>query len=75
MQDVRQRVDETGLADTGDALEQHMPARQETRDGQVDHFLVTDDPPSDFLGDADEAVAELIDGLLDADGRHRLRRK
>ena len=75
MQDVRQRVDETCLSDAGDALEQHVPARQEARDGQVDHFLVTDDPPSDFLGDADEAVAKLIDGLFDADGRHRLRRK
>ena len=75
VQDVGQRVHEARLADAGNAFEQHVAAGEQARDGQVDDLVVADDAPADFLGDADEAVAELIDGLLDADGRHCLRMK
>ena len=76
VQHVGERVDEARLADAGNALEQHVAAREQAGDREVHDLLVADDPAPDFLGDAEEAVAELIDGLLDGGGcRHCLRMK
>jgi hypothetical protein len=72
MEHVGQRVHEARLADAGDALEQHVAASQERRDRPVHDVFVTDDAAGDFLGDAGETLAELIDGLRDRRGCHRV---
>ena len=67
---IRQRVHEAGLADAGDAFEQHVAARQQAGDRAVDDLLVTDDAAPDFAGDAAESFAELVDGLCDRRSCH-----
>jgi len=58
-------VHETRLADARNALEQHVAARQQTGDGQLDDFVVADDPASDLGGDARETILELGNRLTD----------
>ncbi len=74
VQDVGERVHEARLAHAGNALEQHVAARQQRRDGVLDDFFVADDPLSNFLGDPGEAFTELIDVVRDGNS-HRLRMK
>ena len=76
VQHVGERVDEARLADAGNTLEQDVTTREQAGHREVHHLLVADDPAPDFLGNAQEPVAELIDGLLDGGGgRHCLRMK
>ena len=70
VENLGERVHEAGLADARDALEQNMAAREQARDGQTDDLVVPDDPPADLARDAQEPIAELLDRLLDAGGRH-----
>jgi hypothetical protein len=72
MEDIGQRVHQARLADPGDALEQDVPAGQERCDRPVHDVFVTDDAAADFPGDAAETLAELIDGLRDRRGCHRV---
>ena len=55
---VGQRVHEARLADAGNALEQHVAARQQARHRRRDDLLVPDDAPADLGGDPDEPFAE-----------------
>ena len=48
VQDVGQRVHEARLADAGNALEQHVPAGEQARDGQSNDLVVADDAAADF---------------------------
>ena len=77
VQYVGECVDEARLANAGDTLEQYVTTREQAGHGEVHDLLVTDDPAPDFLGNAQEALAELIDGLLDGGGggRHCWRMK
>ena len=75
VEDVRERVHEAGLADAGDALEQHVAAGEQAGDRAVDDVFMPDDSPSDLVGDSEEAFAELVDGLCDGGWRHGLRVK
>ena len=65
MQHVGERVHQAGLADAGNAFEEDVPAGEEARDRQVHDFFMADDAASDFLGDADETLAKLLDGRTD----------
>ena len=53
------------LPTPGMPFEQDVPAGEQARDRQVHDLFVADDAASDFLGDADEALAELFDGWTD----------
>ena len=70
VQHVGERVHEARLADAGNAFEQHVAAGEERRDRAVDDVFVTDDAAPDFLGDAGEPLAKLIDGFGDRRGCH-----
>src|SRR4029453_182172 len=72
MEDVGQRVHEARLADARNAFEQDVPAGQERGPRPVHGVLMTDDAARDFLGDTGETLAELIDGLRDRRGCHRV---
>ena len=72
VQHVGERVHEARLADAGNPLEQHVAAGEERRDRAVDDLFVTDDAARDFLGDAGEPLAKLIDGFGDRRGCHLL---
>jgi hypothetical protein len=74
VQDVGERMHEARLAHAGNALEQHVAARQQRRDCALDDLFVADDPLSNFLGDPREAFTELIDVMRDGNS-HRLRMK
>jgi hypothetical protein len=75
VQHVRQRVDEAGLADTRNALEQHVAAREQRRDGVLDDLLVADDALADLARDADEAFPETVDMFSDRRHSHLRRIK
>src|SRR5260221_8363170 len=75
MERIGERVHQAGLADAWNPLEQHVPARQETRDRQVHDVFVADNAAPHLLSDADETLPELVDGLADGDVSHGLRMK
>ena len=75
VQHVGQRVHQARLADSRDPFEQHMSAREEAGHREVHDLFVTDDAAADFARDADEAIAELIDGRSDGGCSHGLRMK
>ena len=71
---LRQRLDEQGLAETGDAFEQHVSAGEETGEHVIDHVIVADDDLADLGAEGLEAGHELLDTLFLTLGRHgRLR--
>jgi len=75
VQDVGERVHEAGLADAGNAFEEHMAAGQQRRDRARHDFLVADDALSDFVRDPGEFFAKLIDVLGDGRNSHHFRMK
>ena len=49
MQHTAERAKQCGLAEAGDAFEQHMTTGQKTCQHAIDHRLLTDDDLSDFV--------------------------
>jgi hypothetical protein len=62
-----QRFCQPGLAGAGDVLEQHMPARDQSRDREVDDICFADDDPGDVFPDASGQsgyIADFHESLL-----------
>ncbi len=58
VQHVGEGVHQAGLADAGNALEQHVTAREQARHRAGDNLLVSDDAPPDLRGDSDKTFAK-----------------
>ena len=70
MQHVGQRLHQLGLADTGNALQQHVPARQQAGHDADDVVVVADDDPRDLVAHDAEILPELFDLAVDGCGGH-----
>ena len=58
--DVADRPDEHGLAQAGDALEEHVAVREEPDEGVPDELLLADDDLADLGLDAMRAFGERL---------------
>ena len=72
VQHVGQRLHQLGLADAGNALQQHVPARQQAGHDAHDVVVVADDDPRHLLAHDAEVVAELLDLAVHRRRVHRL---
>ena len=61
-QRVRQRPGHQRLAQSGHAVQQHVPAAEQAHQQEVDDLVLADDDPADFLLDPLAGVGEPANG-------------
>ena len=66
-----ERLDDLGLSETRDALQQYMSAGEQAGDDPADDFLIADDDASDLGLDAIVAIAKRLDPAFDIESRVR----
>jgi len=72
MQNVRDRRYDLGLSDPRDTLEQHMSLGNQTDQGSVDDFIITDDDLRNLVLDLLKLLSEITHLCVELRYRHFL---